>query len=319
MKIVIFGGGGGIGSSLAFNLVRSELPLEIVLVDSRPHMVTSHVMDLEDVLCYGRASEVRAGTAEEAADADVVVLTASVPLRLNDSRSSFLLDNAEIVDTIVAPWAGPEFRGVVLMMTNPVDAFVTRLHHHYGLPDTRVIGYTLNDSLRFRFGVAAAVGVSVRSVDAWVIGEHGEHQVPLYGRIKISGNPATLTEVQRASAQQYVDTWYRRHVALDSGRTSTWSSGLGAALMIEAMAKGSDEPFPANVVLGGQYGVRGVGLGVPALLGPTGVQGVVEWPLTDDEQQRFLAGATSVEAAVAELSTHLDGSSVTTLAQQPGV
>ena len=294
MKIVIFGGGGGIGSSLAFNLLRSTVEAEIVLVDIRTAMVTSHVMDLEDVLCFGRARHVRPGSPADAFDADLVVLTASVPLRLNNSRSSFLAENAQIIFDVVGPWASPEFPGVVMMMTNPVDPLITLVRDRYGVPAARVLGYTMNDSLRFRFGVARTLGVFPRSVEAWVIGEHGANQVPLYGRVTVDGQPVTLTSEQRASAQDYVDTWYERHVALDSGRTSTWSSGLGGALMIEAMLNGSSQPFPASVVLDGQYGVSGVGLGVPAVLGPKGVRDVLEWPLDQAEKECFHRGARHV-------------------------
>lgn len=301
MKVVIFGGAGGIGSSIAFNLLLTQTPYDVVLVDSRPNMVVSHVMDLQDALALGGARTVRGGQPEDAHDADVVVLSAAVPLRLNSSRSVFLAENAAIVDAIVDPLVAAGWAGVLLMMTNPIDALATRLHKRTGMDPRRIVGYTVNDSLRMRTGVAQALGVPTQHVDAWVLGEHGEAQVPLYSRVRVDGEPVVLTSRQREIADDYMHSWYTRHVALDSGRASTWSSGLGAARLVDAMAVRSPEPWPASVVLTGQYGIDGVSVGVPVLLGADGIERVLEWDLADDEQAALHRAADRIRAAAASL------------------
>jgi malate/lactate dehydrogenase len=121
--------------------------------------------------------------------------------------------------------------------------------------------------------------------------------VPLYDRVELDGHPIEISEEVRAATVDYVDNWYTRHVALDSGRTSTWTSGLGGALMIKAMLEASDAPFPASVELDGEYGVRRAAASVPALLGPRGLRAVVEWPLSPDEQSRLDRGVEHVRAA----------------------
>ncbi|MEV6238438.1 hypothetical protein [Lentzea sp. NPDC051838] len=302
MKVVIIGGAGGIGSSAAFNLLAAEGTYEVVLVDTRPNMITSHTMDLENAAALGRTSTtVRGGTVDDALDADVVVLSAAVPLRLNSSRLVFLADNARIVDEVLAPLAGSSFAGVVLMLTNPVDPLLTHVHRQGWIPRHRLVGYTLNDSLRLRTGIALALNRHPRDVDAWMLGEHGDHQVPLYSSVSAGGYPVTLTAGQRAAAQSYVDTWYQRHVALDSGRTSTWTTGLGAARMVEAMATESGAVMPASVVLDGEYGVSGVSLSVPVVLGRKGVARIEEWDLIDDEREGMTRAAARVEETLAEL------------------
>jgi malate/lactate dehydrogenase len=301
VKVVIVGGAGGIGSSLAFNLLRGSQPYDVVIVDTRPNMITSHVMDLHDVVGLGVASGVRGGSAEEALDADIVVITAAVPLRLNTSRSVFLADNAAIVASVVDPLVAAGWPGVLVVMTNPVDPLITWLHRRGGLDPARILGYTVNDQLRFRSGIAAALGVPAREVGAWVVGEHGEGQVPLFDRITVAGKPVQLDTAQRAVAQEYVDNWYVKHVALDSGRTSTWSSGLGGALFVEAILSEDDAPWPASVVLQGQYGVEGVSLGVPVRLGRGGVREVLEWRLTHDQQRAMDLAAERITAMVTDL------------------
>jgi malate dehydrogenase len=302
MKVVLIGGAGGVGSCVAFSLLTSRYAYEVVLVDTRPEMIVSHVMDMENAVALGGADvQVRGGTAEDALDADIVVLCAAVPLRLNTSRTVYLAENLQVVAKTLAPLRDPAFTGVVLMLTNPVDPLLTWVYRQEWLPRQRLVGYTLNDSLRLRTGAAAALGVHPRDVDGWVLGEHGAGQVPLYSRITVRGEPVVLTDVQRKAAQEYIENWYIRHVALNSGRTSTWASGLGAARLIEAISADNGAVLPASVALEGEYGIHGVCLGAPVVLGRQGVSHVVEWELALDEVDGLRAAAGSIESAVADL------------------
>ncbi|MCE7006367.1 hypothetical protein LWC34_26550 [Kibdelosporangium philippinense] len=302
MKVVIIGGAGGIGSSAAFNLLRVAGTYEVVLVDTRPNMITSHTMDLENAAALGSSpTTVRGGTAEDALDADIVVVSAAVPLRLNTSRLVYLAENARIVDEVLAPLASSAFQGLVLLVTNPVDPLTTYVHRQGWVPRHRLIGYTLNDSLRLRTGIAEALNAHPRDVDAWVIGDHGDGQVPLYSRVSVGGQPVTLTDEQLAATKAYTDTWYQRHVALDSGRTTTWTTGLGIAVMIEAIATESGAVLPASVVLDGEYGVDGVSLSVPVVLGRKGLDRIEEWGLTEGERRAMSSAAADVARTLDEL------------------
>ena len=302
MKVVIVGGGGGVGSCVAFSLATSDRAFDIVLCDARPHMVTSHVMDLENAVALADgASTVRGGTIEDAADADVVVFCAAAPLRLNTSRSVYLAENHRIVTTALAELRATGFDGILLLLTNPVDPLLTWIHRQ-GWPERRrLIGYSLNDSLRLRTAVASVRGCHPRDVGAWVVGEHGAGQVPLFSRIAVHGSRIALDDGERATVREYLDTWYTRHVALDSGRTSTWSSGLGAAHLIRAMAADEGVVVPVCAVLDGEYGVHGVGVCVPVVLGREGVMSIAEWELEPAELSALQAAARNVAAAASEL------------------
>ena len=296
MKVVIIGGAGGVGSSAAFNLLLRGEPYDVVLVDLNPNMIASHVMDLEQTLVLGAASSVRGGAEHEVFDSDVVVVTASVPLRLNSSRLVFLNDNAAIVNRIgdLLVKAGPDWGGVLLIVTNPVDPLCTWIQRRTGLDRRRILGYTLNDSLRLRTGISHALDAAPQSIDAWVIGEHGDSCVPLFSRVKVAGAPVALTAEQRGKAEEFIRSWYVRHVALDSGRTSTWTSGLGVARMVASIAYGKGEMWPASVVLAGEYGIDGVSLSVPVSLGRRGVENIHEWEITPEERAALQVAAARV-------------------------
>jgi malate/lactate dehydrogenase len=302
-RIAIVGAGGGVGSSVAFNLLLRDEPYDVELVDGRSGMAASHEMDLQQVLAAGASGSV--GIVDPAAirAADVVVVSAAVPLTVNRSRQVYLQDNAAILRAVAdvlgdaAAWPG-----VLVVVTNPVDPLVTWLARTYGLARERLVGYTANDSLRLRTAVGTLLEVAPSSVDAWVVGEHGDHCVPLLSRIAVGGRPVALSAEQEAAAVAFVREWYVRHVALDSGRSSTWTTGHGVARMIAALTGAvAPEAWPASVVLAGEYGLRDVALGVPARLGPGGVLGVEEWPLADGELRALRAAADVVAAAAAAI------------------
>jgi malate/lactate dehydrogenase len=295
VKVTLVGGAGGVGTSVAFNLALMGRDDEIVVVDNRPAMVTSHLMDLDQVLELSPGERIRAGDAGDARDADVVVMLSATPLTVGTSRLEYLAKNAAIADTLIPP-----DDGVIVVVTNPVDPLVTRLQRRTGLDRRRILGYTINDSLRLRTGLTRALGVPPGSVDAWAIGEHGDLSVPLFDRVTVNGEPVPPTRDQAEVAEEYFRTWYVRHVALDSGRSSTWTSGLGVARMVAAL-DGDGELWPASVVLDGEYGIEGVALTVPVTLGRGGAEQIHEWELAPGELDALRAAAELVRAATASV------------------
>ena len=301
MKVALFGGAGGVGASAAFNLLLGAAAHELVIVDSRPEMVVSHVMDFQQVLEQGGTGSVRAGGLDDLRDSDIVVVCASMAEGPSDSRMLFLERNARIVRD-AAEEIGAGWEGVVLMVTNPVDPLVTLFQQITGLDRRRVIGYTLNDTLRLRTGIALALGLDPGRVDAWVVGEHGDSSVPLFTRVLVDGEPVELSDDQEASASEFTRRWFARHKALDSGRSSTWTSGLGTARMVRAIADGAGDSFPASIVLAGEYGIDGVSVSVPVTVGRHGVQEIHEWQLSDEERAALHAAAECVREATARLN-----------------
>ena len=305
VKVTIVGGGGGVGSSTAFNLLIAGAGYEVALVDTRAEMVVSHVMDFDQVTELFPRSFARSGTAADIVESDVVVVSAAAPLVVNTSRLVHLQENAVILDEIgehvPAGWPG-----VVIVATNPVDPLVTRLRAQLGCDRRRILGYTLNDSLRLRTGVERALGLAAGTVEAWTLGEHGDSNVPLLDRVSVDGEPLSLSPEQAAAAVEYARTWYVRHVALDSGRSSTWISGLGLARMVRSIAEDRRERWPASIVLDGEYGIRGVAISVPVELGEGGAGRIEEWALQESQLAALRHSADCVRDALAELPHRAD-------------
>ena len=300
-RIAIVGGGGGVGASLAFNLLLRAAPYDVALVDGRSGMARSHEMDLQQVVAQGASGSVEIVELAAIAEADVAVISAAVPLTLNTSRMVYLRDNAAVVAEVVA--ALPDgWPGVIVMVTNPVDPLCTWLHRRLGLDRRRLVGYTANDSLRLRTAIGEQLGVRSSEVDAWVLGRARRPlrpaAPPRAGRRR---DASRSTRRQRDAVTRFVRRWYERHVALDSGRSSTWTTGLGLARMVAALTGDDGELWPASVVLEGEYGVSGAALTVPATLARGGVREVHEWPLTEEQLTEMRAAGEAVRAAAATL------------------
>jgi malate dehydrogenase len=299
-RIAIVGGGGGVGASLAFNLLLAEAGYDVALVDGRSGMARSHEMDLQQVVAAGASGSVEIVGLGAIADADVVVVSAATQLTVNRSRMVYLRDNAailaEVGDALPEGWPG-----VVVVVTNPVDPLCTWLQRRRGLDRDRVLGYTANDGLRLRTAIGEQLGVRSSAVEAWVLGEHGDRCVPLLDRVRVDGEPVVLDPGQRGAAERFVRNWYERHVALDSGRSSTWTTGHGLARMVAALTGTTGELWPASVVLDGEYGVDGVSLTVPVTLARGGVRELHEWPLSPSQLIAMHAAGEAVRRAVAAL------------------
>jgi malate dehydrogenase len=297
VRVVIAGAGGGVGASVAFNLLLGPVACEVVMLDERREMVVSHLMDLEQVLEQGVTGTVRAGDVEDVAHADVLVVTASAPLTVNQSRMVYLESNAHVLAPLLNR-LGPSWSGILIVVTNPVDPLCTWAQRRTGLDRRRVLGYTLNDSLRLATAVGVARQTPPGRVGAWTIGEHGDLAVPLLDRLTVDGAEVRLSDSQRAQVLEFIGGWYVRHVALDSGRSSTWTSGLGVARMVAAVtANGDRELWPASVMLTGEYGLDGVSLSVPVSLGCGGAEQIHEFALTPEQRTALQAGADFVREA----------------------
>jgi malate/lactate dehydrogenase len=304
VRVVVAGAGGGVGASLVFNLLLSALACEVVMVDGRENMVLSHLWDLEQVLEQvpaDRLGTVRAGDLDDIEGADVLVVTAAAPLTVNTSRMVYLNDNGAILAPLLDRVAGG-WPGTAIVVTNPVDPLCTWAHRRTGLPRERLLGYTLNDSLRLRTGIGHELDLPPGRVEAWALGEHGDLAVPLWDRVTVDGAKVRLDEAQRGAVTDFVGGWYVRHVALDSGRSSTWTSGLGISRMIAACLDGdAGQLWPASVMLEGEYGVDGVSLSVPVRLGGGGVRRIEQWDLSAREEEALRAGAQFVREAAEAL------------------
>lgn len=239
-RIAVIGAAGTVGSSVAAQIALAGIGSELFLLDVRGNLAAGHAIDITDAQAVTGVPgpRVTAGVPEDR-PVDVVVVAASKPEVPHGDRREFLGANAELLGKLlpqIEALAGE--RGLVLLLSNPVDILAGWLARQSTVPRSRILGYSLNDSARFRSAVARELGVQTERVEGLVLGEHGNGQVPLYSSLLLDGEPLALTEEQRSRVEADVHGWFRRWSELDTGRSSGWATGAGVRHLLEELAAG---------------------------------------------------------------------------------
>lgn len=294
MRTGIFGGAGAVGSATAAALITGGVAGHVLLADAHEKLLAVQQMDLA-LLAGKHGARVEAVPVARLAEADVVVMAAGVAHRDGADRRAFATANLAIfyalLDALPADWPG-----ALVVASNPVDVLVTVAARRLG-PDTQVLGYVANDTLRVAQAVAELRGCAAAEVEVWALGEHGSDPVVLLDRVTIQGERVALTERECVEVRRRAFDWYDRWQRYGTGRTSMWTTGAGVAALVASLTGPLLGLEPVSVPLRGHYGVAGpVALGVPALVGQ-GRAEPVEWALPPDDTARLHRSARQVAKA----------------------
>ncbi len=294
-KITVIGAG-RVGESTAHILAQKAIA-DIVLVDVVPNMAAGKALDiLEERPIDGYdVNIVGTDTYELTAGSDLVIQTAGLPRKPGMSRDDLIVANLEIVKTCGENIAKYSPNALYMVISNPLDVMCWVAKKVTGFPKNRVFGMAgVLDSARFRTFLAAEIGVSVKDVQAYVLGGHGDEMVPLVRYCSAGGVP--ITELL---SQEKIDAIVKRtqgaggEIVKLLGFSAYYSPAHAAVAMAEAILKDEKRVLPVSAYLEGEYGTSGHYLGVPCLIGAGGVEKVFELKLTDAEQALL---AKSVEA-----------------------
>jgi len=295
LKLGIIGGAGGIGSSIGFHLAIRGLVGEIALIDVKQNVATSHAMDIQQAVSELNSTIVKAGDWEALSGCGIVIMGAG------SIQHNSLENNLKIVKEVAPRIASYCPDAAVITVTNPIDPFNYILHKISGMPAQRFMGYSRNDTARLRTAIANRLEVQVSDVAAMVIGEHGQAMVPLFSRVTLKGERVEPSSGQRADILNYLKTWFANYEGLNAGRTAAWTSAVGIAHLVEAMVKNTGEVLACSAVLQGQYGISEVSVGVPLVLGLTGIERIIELPLSDEETTGLRAAAQKISGTLTKL------------------
>ncbi len=288
MKISIIGAAGTIGSSIAFILANQGLADEIVMFDVNKNLLKCHVMDISTAISCLQDTEIREGTADEdLSGSDIVVMAASVPNRFVSSRLEYLSDNIQIIKDTAAKIREYCPEALVITVTNPIDPLNYAMFLSVDSERRNFIGYSLNDSIRFRMLTARAINKKCKDLNGMVIGEHGENQVLLWNTITVNGSAIGINAPLKLEIANEMANVLSSYENLRSGRTTGWTSGMGVSYIVKAICGDTREIIPCSAILSGEYGGEDISLGIPAVIGAEGVEKIVEFDLDDEERERM--------------------------------
>ncbi|MDX9752721.1 MAG: malate dehydrogenase [bacterium] len=307
-KITVVGAG-NVGASCALYLAQQELG-DVVLLDIMEGVPQGKALDIMQTSAVQRFDSQVTGTNDYAdtAGSDIVVITAGLARKPGMDRLDLLKKNAEIVAGIVDQVKTTSPDSILIVVSNPVDVMVYLAYLKSQFPSERVIGQAgVLDSARYATFIAMELGVSVKEVNAMVLGGHGDSMVPLPRFSTVSGIPITeLIPPHRINAiNDRTRTGGGEIVKLLGTGSAYYAPAASTVLMVESILHDSNHVLPCSVYLTGQYGIRDLYVGVPVKLGRKGVTEVLELKLDSNEQQALLNSAVIYEKSIAELKTLL--------------
>lgn len=301
-KKVTVVGAGNVGASAAQRIFELGYA-DVVLTDVIPDLPQGKTLDiLESGPVVGSDAKI-VGTNGygETANSDLVVITAGIPRKPGMSRDDLLLTNLKIVNSVTAEIARYSPDSIVVVVTNPLDAMTQAALEMSGFPRSRLFGMAgVLDTARFRTFIAQELNVSVEEVRAYVLGGHGDTMVPLVGYTTVGGVPIgelMPKEKVEAIVQRTRDGGAEIVKLLKTG-SAYYAPSAAIAEIAEAILLDRKRVLPCCAYLEGEYGIRGLCVGVPVKLGAKGIEEVVEVKLTTEEKKALEKSAAAVKELV---------------------
>ncbi len=307
-------GGGQIGGVLAQLIAQRQLG-DVVMFDIVEDMPQGKMLDIAEAARVDGFDGKVEGTNDykDLAGSDLVIVTAGLPRKPGMSRDDLLTTNAKIMKSVAEAVKNNAPEAICIIISNPLDAMVTLFKKVTGFPTNRVFGQAgILDSSRFSTFIAWELGVSVKDVNAMVLGGHGDTMVPIIRHSNVNGIP-TMDLLERkygdaAKAKEVMDVMVTRTkkaggevVGLLKTGSAFYSPASAAISMVEAIIYDEKRVLPVCAYLDGEFGVDGYYLGVPAVLGATGVEKVVEFSLDETEQAALGNSINAVKTLVADM------------------
>ena len=303
-KITIVGAG-RVGSTAAQLCAMKELG-DIVLWNRTAGTAKGLALDIQEMAPIEGFDVRITGTDnwKDTKDSDVVVVTAGLPRQPGMSRDDLLLKNAAIIKEACLNVKKYSPDCILIVITNPLDAMVWYAKKVTGFPRNRVIGMAgILDTARFRSFVAMHLNVSVESVEAMVLGGHGDFMVPLPDHSTVVGAPLTKV-LDKKTLNKLIERTRNggaEILELEKNSSAFFAPGSAVTQMVEAIIKDKHEILPCAAYLEGEYGLNGIFMGVPCKLGAKGMEKVIELNLSRQEERELKKSAESVRELISKL------------------
>jgi L-lactate dehydrogenase len=287
-------GTGFVGSSYAFALLNQSITEELVLIDLNKDKAEGDAMDLNHGLPFAPSrTKIWFGNYSDCRDADIVVITAGANQKPGETRLDLVEKNTKIFKGIVDEIMANGFDGIFIVATNPVDILTYAVWKFSGLPKERVIGSgTILDTARFRYLLGEYFDVDTRNVHAYIIGEHGDTELPVWSHAYIAGTSISEWTKNKGYNQTELDGIFINvrdaayHIIERKGATF-YGIAMGLIRLTKAILRNENSVLTVSTYLKGEYGQNDIFVGVPAVVNRNGIREVVELDLNKEEQEKF--------------------------------
>jgi malate dehydrogenase len=296
MKISIIGAAGTVGSCTAFTLAIQGLAEELILIDAKQNILQSHAMDINTAVTGLQDVVVKAGNYEDLSGTDITIISAGVHFSGNVPLKDKLKPNIPIIKNIVTNIEKYCPKTVVIMVTNPIDVMNYIAYLSVSFERKQLLGYNLNDSMRFRAAIAKALGIKPARVEGIAVGYHPVAVVSLFSSLKVDGKSVSVNGEKKRCILDESLNYLRALDVLQAGRTAAWTTATGVAMMVKAIREDAKVTMSCSAILDGEYGYRSLSMGVPVIIGKKGICEILEWDLPAEERQEMDKVAKTIKA-----------------------
>src|SRR5574344_1230170 len=280
-KKAVIVGCGFVGSSSAFSLMQSGLFTEMVLIDADKARAEGEALDISHGIPFAKPMRIYAGDYDDIENASVIIITAGANQKPGETRLDLVKKNISIFKSIIPEIKKRSFKGILLIVSNPVDILTTVAIKLSGLPENRVLGSgTVLDTARLKYAIGEHLDVDSRSVHAFIIGEHGDSEIAAFSSANVSG----------IKLDKFCEM--RGHF---NHKKATEEIAMNVKRICEAIVRDEKSILPISSMMHGEYGIDGIALSMPAILGKDGVETHVPIQLDEEENSKLQQSADTLK------------------------
>lgn len=295
-RIVVIGVG-AVGSTTAYTLLLRDRMDELVLIDANQDKAVGDALDMNHGLPFLSKTKIWAGTYEDCASADIVIITAGAAQKPGESRIDLLRRNVSIYESITTEVLKYNKDGILLIASNPVDIMAYFTLKKSGWPVNRVIGSgTLLDSARLRYLIGEKLQIDPRSIHAHIVGEHGDSELPLWSLANIAGTELLLTDQEKQEI--FNNTREAAYQIISKKGATYYAIALALDRICTAILGNEEAVLNVSTLLNDYHGVSGVYLGVPCVVDRNGVREVLKLSINETEKQQLQASAAKLREVI---------------------
>lgn len=300
---------GFVGSASVFALMQSGLFSEMVLVNRDMSKAEGEALDISHGLPFAKPMKIYAGTYDDIVDAAVIVITSGAGQKPGETRLDLVRKNVEVYRSIIPEIAKRDCEGILLIVSNPVDILTSAAVKLSGFPENRVFGSgTVLDTARLKYLLGEHLNVDSRSVHAFIIGEHGDSEIAAWSSANVSGVPLHNFcemrghfEHEKAMYEIAEGVKNSAYEIIEKKKATYYGIAMSVKRICEAIVRDEKSILPISSIQHGQYGIEGVALSMPAVVGKNGVETLVPIELNEAEQTALRQSAETLKQVLNEV------------------
>ena len=308
VRKVVMIGCGFVGAACSFAIMQSGLFSEMVLIDADKSKAEGEALDISHGVPFAKPIKIYAGDYDDIKDASLVIITAGANQKPGETRLDLVKKNISIFKSIIPEIKKREFNGVLLIVANPVDILTTVALKLSGLPENKVIGSgTVLDTARLKYELGNHLNVDSRSVHAFIIGEHGDSEIAAWSSANVSGIPLNKfcemrghfnhDEAMKRIAENVKNSAYE---IIEKKKATYYGVAMAVKRICEAIVRDEKSILPISSLMKGDFGIEGISLSMPAIVGKDGVECLVPIQLNEEEISKLQQSAQTLKNTLSQ-------------------